>query len=388
MKVNFPLLALAIGAFGIGTTEFSPMGLLPTIAKGVDVSIPTAGMLISAYAIGVMVGAPIMTLLLSHRARRNALIFLMAIFTLGNVLSAIAPDYTTLMLSRIVTSLNHGAFFGLGSVVAASVVPKHKQASAVATMFMGLTIANIGGVPAATWLGEAIGWRMSFFATAGLGVIAMLSLWFSLPKGSAGERPNVRQELTVLLRPQVLSALLTTVLGAGAMFTLYTYISPVLHSLSAATPLFVTAMLVLVGIGFSIGNYLGGKFADRSVNATLKGFLLLLIAIMLAIPLLARNEFGTAFSMLVWGAATFAVVPPLQMRVMRVASEAPGLSSSVNIGAFNLGNALGAMAGGAVISGGLGYSFVPVMGAIIAGLALLVVFFSARQPAREVCASR
>lgn len=163
MKINFPLLATAIGAFGIGTTEFSPMGLLPVIARGVDVSIPAAGMLISAYAIGVMVGAPLMTLLLSHRARRNALIFLMAIFTTGNVLSAISPDYTTLMLSRILTSLNHGAFFGLGSVVAASVVPKHKQASAVATMFMGLTIANIGGVPAATWLGEVIGWRMSFW---------------------------------------------------------------------------------------------------------------------------------------------------------------------------------------------------------------------------------
>lgn len=158
MKVNYPLLALAVGAFGIGTTEFSPMGLLPTIAKGVDVSIPMAGMLISAYAVGVMVGAPLMTLLLSHRARRSALIFLMAIFTTGNVLSAIAPDYTTLMLSRIITSLNHGAFFGLGSVVAASVVPKEKQASAVATMFMGLTIANIGGVPAATgWVKPSAG---------------------------------------------------------------------------------------------------------------------------------------------------------------------------------------------------------------------------------------
>lgn len=339
MKINYPLLALAIGAFGIGTTEFSPMGLLPVIARGVDVSIPAAGMLISAYAVGVMVGAPLMTLLLSHRARRSALIFLMAIFTLGNVLSAIAPDYMTLMLSRILTSLNHGAFFGLGSVVAASVVPKHKQASAVATMFMGLTLANIGGVPAATWLGETIGWRMSFLATAGLGVISMVSLFFSLPKGGAGARPEVKKELAVLMRPQVLSALLTTVLGAGAMFTLYTYISPVLQSITHATPVFVTAMLVLIGVGFSIGNYLGGKLADRSVNGTLKGFLLLLMVIMLAIPFLARNEFGAAISMVVWGAATFAVVPPLQMRVMRVASEAPGLSSSVNIGAFNLGNA-------------------------------------------------
>ena len=387
MKINYPLLALAIGAFGIGTTEFSPMGLLPVIARGVDVSIPAAGMLISAYAVGVMVGAPLMTLLLSHRARRSALIFLMAIFTLGNVLSAIAPDYMTLMLSRILTSLNHGAFFGLGSVVAASVVPKHKQASAVATMFMGLTLANIGGSPprGEPGLGETIGWRMSFLATAGLGVISMVSLFFSLPKGGAGARPEVKKELAVLMRPQVLSALLTTVLGAGAMFTLYTYISPVLQSITHATPVFVTAMLVLIGVGFSIGNYLGGKLADRSVNGTLKGFLLLLMVIMLAIPFLARNEFGAAISMVVWGAATFAVVPPLQMRVMRVASEAPGLSSSVNIGAFNLGNALGAAAGGAVISAGLGYSFVPVMGAIVAGLALLLVFMSARKQPETVC---
>ncbi len=387
MKINYPLLALAIGAFGIGTTEFSPMGLLPVIARGVDVSIPAAGMLISAYAIGVMVGAPLMTLLLSHRARRNALIFLMAIFTLGNVLSAISPDYTTLMLSRIITSLNHGAFFGLGSVVAASVVAKEKQASAVATMFMGLTIANIGGVPAATWLGETIGWRMSFLATAGLGIIAMASLYFSLPKGSAGERPDVRKELTVLMRPQVVSALLTTVLGAGAMFTLYTYISPVLHNIADAGPAFITAMLVLIGVGFSLGNYLGGKLADRSVTGTLKGFLLLLIAIMVAIPWLARSEFGAAISMVVWGAATFAIVPPLQMRVMRVAHEAPGLSSSVNIGAFNLGNALGAAAGGAVISGGLGYAFVPVTGAIIAGLAFLLVLLSGRQATDPACAA-
>ncbi|EKE6972956.1 MFS transporter, partial [Shigella boydii] len=243
------------------------------------------------------------------------------------------------------------------------------------------TLANIGGVPAATWLGETIGWRMSFLATAGLGVISMVSLFFSLPKGGAGARPEVKKELAVLMRPQVLSALLTTVLGAGAMFTLYTYISPVLQSITHATPVFVTAMLVR----FSIGNYLGGKLADRSVNGTLKGFLLLLMVIMLAIPFLARNEFGAAISMVVWGAATFAVVPPLQMRVMRVASEAPGLSSSVNIGAFNLGNALGAAAGGAVISAGLGYSFVPVTGAIVAGLALLLVFMSARKQPETVC---
>lgn len=367
------LLALAIGAFSIGTTEFSPMGLLPVIAGGVHVSIPTAGMLITAYAVGVMVGAPLMTIVLSRWSRRTALIALMSIFTLGNLLSAVASDYTTLLLARLVTSLNHGAFFGLGSLVAASVVPRHKQASAVATMFMGLTIANIGGVPAATWLGQTIGWRMSFAATAGLGILTMLILRAALPKGEAGKVPHVRGELKVLTRPVVLMAMATTVLGAGAMFTLYTYIAPTLEHITGASPNFVTAMLVLVGVGFSIGNLAGGRLADRSLNGSLIVFLVLLVAIMLAFPLLAKTQLGTAIAVVVWGAATFAVVPPLQMRVMRAAAEAPGLASSVNVGAFNLGNAVGAAAGGAAISAGFGYEAVPIVGALIAASGLLLV---------------
>jgi DHA1 family inner membrane transport protein len=212
------------------------MGLLPVIAQGVHASIPATGMLITAYAIGVMLGAPLMTILLSHWPRRRALIVLMSIFTVGNLLSAVSTDYTTLLLARLVTSLNHGAFFGLGSLVAASVVPRHKQASAVATMFMGLTIANIGGVPAATWLGQAIGWRMSFAATAVLGLITMLTLRLALPRGAAGQAPQVARELKVLSRPEVLTAMATTVLGSGGMFTLYTYIAPTLQQLTGATP--------------------------------------------------------------------------------------------------------------------------------------------------------
>lgn len=281
---TLPLLALALGAFGIGTTEFSPMGMLPTIAEGVHVTIPTAGMLVSAYAIGVMIGAPLMTLALARWSRRTALIALMSIFTLGNLLSSLAPDYTTLLLARLVTSLNHGAFFGIGSVVATSLVPRDKQASAVAFMFAGLTIANVGGVPAATWLGETIGWRMAFAATAGLGVLAMLGLLMALPRGEAGKRPDVRKELSVLTRPTVLLALATTVLGSGAMFTLYTYITPTLQQLTGASPMLVTIMLVLVGIGFSIGNVAGGRFADRSLNGSLIFFLLLVIAVMVAFP--------------------------------------------------------------------------------------------------------
>ncbi|CAM2159917.1 MFS transporter [Paraburkholderia tropica] len=378
------LLALAIGAFSIGTTEFSPMGLLPVIAEGVHVSIPRAGMLITTYAIGVMVGAPLMTLALSRWSRRSALILLMSLFTIGNLLSAFASDYTTLLLARLVTSLNHGAFFGLGSLVAASVVPRNKQASAVATMFMGLTIANIGGVPAATWLGQTIGWRMAFAATAGLGVLTMLILRVALPQGAAGQAPNLRGELQVLTRPAVLTAMATTVLGAGAMFTLYTYIAPTLEQITGASPTFVTAMLVLVGVGFSIGNAAGGKLADRSLNGSLVVFLTLLVAIMLAFPLLAKTHLGAAFAVVVWGLATFAVVPPLQMRVMRAAAEAPGLASSVNVGAFNLGNAVGAAAGGAAISAGFSYAAVPVVGALIAvsGLALVLVQIAQnRQPA-------
>ena len=340
-KGGLPLLALAVGAFGIGVTEFSPMGLLPVIAEGVNVSIPSAGMLVSAYAIGVMLGAPLMTLALSRWSRRKALIALMAIFTLGNLLSAMAPNYTTLLLARLVTSLNHGAFFGLGSLVAASVVPRHKQASAVATMFLGLTIANVGGVPAATWLGQVIGWRMSFAATAVLGLVAMLALWTALPAGEAGRRPDLRRELAVLKSPVVLVALLTTVLGAGAMFTLYTYVAPTLAELTGASPGFVTAMLVLIGIGFTIGNTAGGRYADRSLDGSLIAFLVLVIADMLAFPWLASTQVGAAVGLLIFGFGTFAVVPPLQMRVMRAATEAPGLASSVNVGAFNLGNALG-----------------------------------------------
>lgn len=373
MKINLPLLALAIGAFAIGTTEFSPMGLLPNIAHDLGISIPTAGMLITGYALGVMIGAPIMTLWFGHFPRRKALIILMAIFTLGNLIAAIAPNYLSLMGARVITSLNHGAFFGIGSIVATSVVPKDKQASAIAMMFMGLTIANIGGVPLATWVGQHIGWRNAFAGITVLGVITMLSLFKALPQGSVGQKPDVIQELKVLTRPAVMLALLTTVMGAGILFTLYTYIAPTLSTITHASPTFVTCMLVLVGLGFSIGNHYGGKFSDHSIDRTLIGFLVVLIVLMGLFPILAKTSIGAAISLIIFGAATFALVPPLQMRVMSVAHEASGLASSVNIGAFNLGNALGAALGGAVISLNMGYAAVPVSGAVLAALTLVLV---------------
>lgn len=378
MKINFPLLALAVGAFAIGTTEFSPMGFLPQIADNLGISIPSAGMLITAYALGVMIGAPFITLWFGRFPRRKALIILMSIFTIGNILAAIAPNYWGLMGARMITSLNHGAFFGIGSIVATSVVPKEKQASAVAMMFMGLTLANIGGVPLATWVGQNIGWRMSFAAIAILGLITMLALWKALPEGTTGQRPNVKAELKVLTRLPVIFALLTTVLSASAMFTLYTYIAPSLHNITHATPTVITLMLVLIGIGFSIGNHLGGKFADLSLTKTLIGFLSLLMLMMLLFPILAQTTIGAAIALVIWGAAAFAVVPPLQMRVMSVAHEAPSLASSVNIGAFNLGNALGAAAGSVVLSMGMNYAAVSITGALLSALGLILVLIQVK----------
>ncbi|MET0264321.1 MAG: MFS transporter, partial [Duganella sp.] len=367
------LWALAAGAFAIGTTEFTPMGLLPVIADGVNVSIPTAGMLVSAYAVGVMVGAPVMTLLFSRFGKRTALMTLMLIFTVGNLMSAFAPGYMTLLLSRLITSLNHGAFFGIGAVVAASVVPKEKQASAIAAMFMGLTVANVGGVPAATWLGQQVGWRLAFGGTAVLGLITIAALWLALPKGAPGSWPDVRGELKVLTRREVLLAMGTTVLGSGAMFALYTYVAPMLADITHASPSFVAVALVLIGIGFTIGNSIGGRLADWSLDGATKLLLALLATIMVLLPLLLKTHAGAAIGLVVWGAVAFGIVPPVQMRVMRAAAQAPGLASSVNVGAFNLGNAIGAVLGGVVIDQGFGYAAVPLVGAVLAagGLGLV-----------------
>ncbi|WP_334173870.1 MFS transporter [Pseudoxanthobacter sp.] len=383
---RWAIFALAAGAFGIGTTEFSPMGLLPVIAQGVDVSIPTAGLLISAYAIGVMAGAPVMTLAFSRFGKRTALILLMSIFTAGNLMSALAPGYFTLLAARLVTSLNHGAFFGLGAVVAASVVPRNRRASAVAAMFMGLTIANIGGVPAATWIGQQVGWRMSFAGTAVLGLAAMLALWLALPKGEPGRAPDLRQELRVLSRPPVMLAMATTVTGAGAMFTLYTYVAPTLSTLTGASDAFITFALVLIGVGFTIGNWLGGRLADWSLDGATKIFLGALAAIMFALPVVLTTHAGAAIGLLVWGAATFAIVPPVQMRVMQAAADAPGLASSINVGAFNLGNAIGAAAGAAVISAGLGYAAIPLAGGLLSAAGLALVFAGSRRHLRRPAA--
>ena len=378
MKFNLGLLALAVGAFGIGVTEFAPMGMLPVMAADLQVSIPAAGLLVSAYAMGVLIGAPLMTLTTGRIDRRTLLIALMGIFTLGNALSAAAGGYWMLMAARVVTSFNHGAFFGVGSVVAANLVPPDKRAGAVAAMFTGLTVATIGGVPAATWVSEAVGWRTAFAGIAGVGAIAMLSL-------PAAEGGDMRAELRVLTRGPVVMALALTTIGFGGVFTVFTYIVPILRDVTHASTGYVTAMLMLFGVGATIGNGIGGRLADRSVDRALTTMLAIMALTLLAFTVLMQWPVTAAIAILVWGIASFAIVPPLQMRVMDAASDAPNLASAMNIGAFNLGNAIGAALGGGVIGAGFGLPAVSLAGAMMASVALVMLLAFRRQPSAKAC---
>jgi DHA1 family inner membrane transport protein len=375
--------AIALGTFGIGTTEFMPMGLLPVIADGVNASIPAAGLLISAYAIGVMIGAPLITLYLTKYSHKTALLALMIVFVLGNVLSASAINYETLLFSRIVTSLSHGAFFGIGAVVAMNLAPYHKKGSAVASVFLGLTIANIIGVPITTWLGQNFDWRISFAVTAVLGVLAVIGLSRSLPAMPPIEKPNVRNELKTIMQPAALRAFATTVMCASSMFTLYTYITPIMKTLAQASDNAVAIMLMLTGVGFTLGNYISGKLTDKSPDMALFIFLSLQVLVLLVFQFTSTTVIGAGVTVLLWGVVIFGSGPPLQMQVMKIAEQAPGLASSINIGAFNLGNAFGAALGGLVISAGFGFSWIPSVAAVLSFIALIMVWLNRRKPTNQ-----
>ncbi|MTC21606.1 MULTISPECIES: MFS transporter [unclassified Providencia] len=383
MRINTALLALSVGAFAIGITEFSPMGMLPYIAENLNESIPSVGAIVVIYALGVMIGAPIMTLLLVSKRPKVALVFLMAIFTVGNLLSGLAPNLVTLSLSRLITSLNHGAFFGLGAIVAASVVPAGKQASAIAAMFMGLTIAGIGGVPLVTKITQLIGWREAFYLISGIGLLTIASLIFAIPTRLQGSQVNVKNELRILKRPLVMLGMLSTVLGASAMFTLYTFITPMLMNFIQASDQTITMMLMVIGVGFSIGNYLGGYFADKNLYPTLLTLFVLSAISMAIFPIIATNIAGATIGLLFWSIVSFALVPPIQILVMNAAVGAQALASSVNIGAFNLGNAIGAAVGAAILSHGYSYTTMSLMGALLAIVGFIVILLIVRRKNSE-----
>ncbi|MGW6885169.1 MFS transporter [Streptomyces goshikiensis] len=370
------LLALAIGAFGIGTTEFVIMGLLPEVAADYDVTIPTAGFLVTGYALGVVLGAPLMTVLGTRVPRKRMLMLLMGLFIAGNVLSALAPAFGVMLAGRVVASLAHGAFFGIGSVVAAGLVAPEKKAGAIAMMFTGLTVANVVGVPLGTLVGQTAGWRLTFLVVAALGVLGLLGIAKLVPELPRPEGVRIRHELAAFRNVQVLLAMAMTVLGFGGVFAAITYITPMMTNVAGFADTSVTWLLVLFGLGMVAGNLIGGRFADRALMPMLYVSLGALAVVLAVFTLTAHTKAGAAVTVVLIGALGFATVPPLQKRVLDQAAGAPTLASAVNIGAFNLGNALAAWLGGLVIAAGLGWTAPNWVGAALAASALVLALVS------------
>ncbi len=373
---NLPILALALASFGIGTTEFVIMGLLPDVALDLGVSIPDAGLLVTGYALGVTFGAPFLAIATARMDRRRALLLLISIFIFGNFLCAIAPDYWLLMMARVVTAFCHGAFFGLGAVVASNLVAPHKRVQAIALMFSGLTLANVLGVPFGTALGQELGWRSTFWAVVAIGIFAASALYFALPRKIAASTGSLWLEAKSLGKTQVLLAMLISVLASASMFSVFTYITPMLQEITGITPRQVTYVLLLFGVGLTLGNYIGGRLGDwRLMPAVIIAFVLL-IAILATFTETLTSVIPAVATVMFWGVVAFALVSPLQMRVVNEASDAPNLASTLNQGAFNLGNAAGAWFGGIAITQGVSYQHIPWLGAAIAVLALLFTVWS------------
>ncbi len=371
------LIALAVGGFGIGLTEFVIMGLLPEVAADFSISEAAAGWLISGYALSVVVGALLVTAAVTRLPRKPVLAGLMVLFIAGNMMSAMAPDYTSMMAGRVIAALCHGAFFGIGAVVAADMVAPSKKAGAIAIMFTGLTAANVLGVPFGTLLGQQAGWRSTFWAITAIGIIALVGILALVPNMARERGGSLRNELRAFKSRQVWLSITVTVLGYGGMFGAFTYIAFTLTRVSGFAATTVPWLLILFGLGLFFGNALGGRAADRNVDKTLLVVLSILAAILVVFALTAASQFMAIASLVLMGGFGFATVPGLQMRVMTWATAAPTLASGANIGAFNLGNALGAWLGGVTITAGLGYTSPIWAGAGLTLLAVAVMAFAA-----------
>jgi DHA1 family inner membrane transport protein len=371
--------ALTVGAFGIGVTEFVIMGLLLQVAADLHVGLPAAGLLMTGYALGVFVGAPVLTILTRTLPRKTTLLVLMGIFTLGNLICAMAPSYGVLMVARVITALAHGTFFGVGSMMAASLVAPDRKASAIALMFTGLTLATLLGVPFGAWLGAAYGWRATFLAVTGIGALALVALAAFVPRLPAEPLSPLREEVAVLARPQVLMGLAITVLGFGGVFAVFTFIQPILTQLSGYSTAAVSPILLVFGAGLVVGNLAGGRWADRALGASLLGSIALLSVTMAIAAFAFHSRIGALAVTFVLGFAAFATVAPLQLRVLQQAGGAgQTLASSLNIAAFNLGNAFGAWLGGAILLAGLGLGAIPLIAAAVPLAALALAALSLR----------
>lgn len=369
------VLALAMGGFAIGTTEFVTMGLLPQIARGVDVSIPTSGHMISSYAVGVVVGAPVLAFLGARLPRRGLLIALMGAFAVGNAASALATSFELLTLARFVSGLPHGAYFGVASLVAAGMAGPGRRGRAVALVMLGLSVANVIGVPAATWLGQTLGWRSAYWAVAGLGLLTVALVLAFVPSVPGDREATGRRELSALRRPQVLLTLLAGAIGFGGMFAVYSYIAPTLTDVGGLRESSVPVFLLAFGLGMTFGTWLGGELADWSVYRSLllssvaMGLVLLLFAVVV--------PYGWWVILVVFLISVFGsvLVVNLQLRLMEVAGDAQTLGAAMNHASLNVANALGAWLGGLVIAAGLGYRAPALVGAALSvgGLAVLVL---------------
>jgi DHA1 family inner membrane transport protein len=380
------LYALTAGAFGIGVTEFVIMGLLIDVSKDLGVSISAAGLLISGYALGVVIGAPILGAISDKMSRKTLLMALMVVFTIGNLACALAPDYWTLMAARVLTAFAHASFFGVGSVVATGLVAPNKKASAIAIMFTGLTVANILGVPFGTWLGQAYGWRATFWAVTLIGVAALAVIALLVPKDKPADAEEESSQglAAVLGRRGVILGLLTTVLSWVGVFAAFTYIAPILTEITGFSESAVSPILLVFGGGLVVGNLAGGWLADRHLGPTIIGSLVALSVVLLAMTAALHQPVLVVIAIALFGAAAFATVAPLQMWVLKQAEGAgQGLASSFNIAAFNLGNAIGAWLGGAVIDHGPGLGSVTLVAGLVPIVALVVAVAAMRLDRRQ-----
>ncbi|MGD9757989.1 MAG: MFS transporter [Comamonas sp.] len=377
------LLALTLAAFAIGTTEFVIVGLIPTIADDLIVSLPSAGLLVSLYALGVAVGAPILAALTGRVPRKLLLVALMALFTVGNLVAWQAPGYGTLIVARLLTGLAHGVFFSVGTIVATSLVPREKGASAIATMFSGMTVAFVTGIPLGTFIGQHFGWRTTFLVVAAFGLVAMIGAWALVPPNIAHTAPApLSRQLRVLLLPRLLLVYAMTAVGYGGSLIAFTFLAPILEDITGFSPNMVSLVLLAYGVSVAVGNFWGGRLADRKGPvAALKLIFALLAAVLLVLTFTAPNKPLTVLTVLAWGAVAFGNVPGLQVYVVRlaeqVAPDATDVATGFNISAFNLGVAGGSWAGAQVVSQ-LGLAHTPWVAALVTLGALGLTVMSGR----------
>jgi DHA1 family inner membrane transport protein len=382
MTVALVQLALACGGFGIGTGEFAIMGLLPNVAESFSVTTPQAGYVISAYALGVVVGAPVIAVLAAKMARRTLLLMLMLIFAAGNISSAMAPTFESFTLLRFVSGMPHGAYFGVAALVAASMVPVHRRARAVGRVMLGLTVATLLGTPLTTFFGQSLDWQVAFFSVGVLGLLTVALIWFYVPKDRVSEEAGFLRELGAFRRPQVWLTLGIAAVGYGGMFAMFSYIASTTTEVAMLPETAVPIMLVLFGVGMNAGNFIGSWLADKSLLGTIGGSLIYNIVVLTTFSLTAANPYMLGLCVFLVGCG-FAAGPALQTRLMDVAADAQTLAAASNHSAFNIANAIGAWLGGLVIAGGYGFAATGYVGAALSFLGLFVFAASLRLERRD-----